>query len=569
MALHLVIAILLSDVVYICMSFRPPFAGRVGRSSFALFEYDPWSPLKKLFEGGNSKSSSSTPKSNSIPAGRVIATEAVVVGAGISGCTAAYYLLKSGVEVLLTESRDELGGNLISKKADGFLWEEGPNSFQPTPTILRLAKDIDMIDDLVVSNPSLSRLVYWEGNLCALPGKWGDLARFSLLSWPGKVRAGLGLLGFIAPKPDQEETVAEFATRHLGSEAFERVIDPFVSVVYSGDSKKLSMKAALKKYKALEDIGATNGLLDGAIVTVQQLNAEREMNADRDADLPSVPGGSVCSFKDGLQSMPLQMEKLLGPDKVKKNHKLVNVQQDRNQWITTFMVGSKIVRYRSKALILTSPAYVTAPILKEVVPKAMQLDSIYYPPIASVTLAYPNEHLLEPDRQGFGTFIPRSQKIRTLGTFWLTSLFPGRTPEGYSMFLNFIGGAEDPDITNLSAEEIVAEVHKDVQRTLLKPDAPLPEVLGVKLWPRAIPQYNKGHLEMLAEVENEVQKFPGLYLGGNYKTGIALGDCVQFGVEVAGEVETYLSVTDVAENIASSDDIVVPTRTVEKISSIS
>ena len=220
--------------------------------------------------------------------------DCLVVGSGISGSTAAFYLHKKGINVMLAEARDEVGGNLISKKKDGYLWEEGPNSFQPNPAILRFAKDLGMIDDLVLADPTLPRFVFWEGKLFPLPGSIPDVVlNFNLLTWPAKIRAGLGALGLIADRPETEETIQEFVTRHLGEEVFTRVIDPFVSGVYAGNPRKLAMRAALKKVYNLEDLGLNKGFLSGALVRMQQLADEKKQNAERDADLPKIPGGSI------------------------------------------------------------------------------------------------------------------------------------------------------------------------------------------------------------------------------------------------------------------------------------
>jgi len=175
-----------------------------------------------------------------------------------------------------------------------------------------------------------------------------------------------------------------------------------------------------------------------------------------------------------------------------------------------------------------------------------------------VTVAYPKKSFKDvdlpngfgnlQDLPGFGSLNPRTEGVRTLGTLWSSSLFPGRAPPDYNLLLNYIGGSRDPEIANLSEEEIITEVDKGCRQVLLKPDAPPPKVIGLKLWPTAIPQYEMGHTEILAELEEAEKTAPGLWICGNYRTGVAFPDCVTYGYEHAKIVQSYLESNKVAES---------------------
>eukprot|EP00871_Galdieria_phlegrea_P004338 jgi/Galph1/4905/GphlegSOOS_G3568.1 len=184
--------------------------------------------------------------------------DALVVGSGVTGSTTAFQLAKSNANVLLVEKEDQVGGCIVSRKENGFLWEEGPNTFQPTKDILQMTKELDLENELVFADGKLPRFVYWQGKLHKIPSNPREACGFSLLSPLGKIRAVFGALG-IAPMNLQkkEETVKEFVTRHLGTEVCERLIDPFISGVYAGDSNQLSMKAAFNRVQSLEEAGIT------------------------------------------------------------------------------------------------------------------------------------------------------------------------------------------------------------------------------------------------------------------------------------------------------------------------
>jgi oxygen-dependent protoporphyrinogen oxidase len=466
--------------------------------------------------------------------------DVLVVGAGISGLTIAYELATiSQRRVLVAESQDRVGGAIVSKQNDeGYQWEEGPNSFQPTAELLRLAVNVGLTDELVLANGKLPRFVFFNGKLNALPMSPPAAIATPLLNWSSKIRLALGAIGFARPAMAGEESVEQFFGRLLGEQAVARLVAPFISGVYAGDPKKLSAKAAFAKIFRLEN--SYGGLVAGAILSSKDRQAQKAKNAD----LPKVKAGELGSFKQGIKMLPEAIATKLRTQgtPVKQQWTLRSLDRQNDIYIAKFDTPMGEETVMSRAVVLATPAYVTAELLRDYLPSASQaLRNIFYPTVACVVLAYPKSEFV-CDMQGFGNLIPRTEGVRTLGTIWSSSLFAGRAPQGWQLLLNFIGGTLDPALAKLSESEIIQAVHQDLKKTILRPDTKAePKAIAVHRWDKAIPQYEIGHLQLVATVEAELQKSSGLYISANFIGGVALGDCIKRSLQEAIKVEQFLN----------------------------
>lgn len=471
--------------------------------------------------------------------------DCVVVGGGISGLCIAKVISADYPNLMVTEARDRAGGNITTVERDGYLWEEGPNSFQPSDPMLTMAVDCGLKDDLVLGDPDAPRFVLWKGKLRPVPAKPTDLPFFDLMSIPGKLRAGFGAIGLRPSPPGYEESVEQFVRRNLGDEVFERLIEPFCSGVYAGDPSKLSMKAAFGKVWKLEQTGGC--IIGGTFKAIKERSSTPK--PPRDPRLPTPKGQTVGSFRKGLRMLPDALCARLG-SKVKLSWKLSSITKtEKGGYRLTYETPEGVVTLQSRSIVMTVPSYVASNILRPLsFVAADALSTFYYPPVAAVTISYPqeairDERLVDGELKGFGQLHPRSQGVETLGTIYSSSLFPNRAPNGRVLLLNYIGGATNTEIVSKTESQLVEAVDRDLRKMLIKPNAQDPLVTGVRVWPQAIPQFLVGHLDTLATAKAALSNngLDGLFLGGNYVSGVALGRCVEGAYEIASEVTGFLS----------------------------
>merc|ERR1740121_550417 len=288
---------------------------------------------------------------------------------------------------------------------------------------------------------------------------------------------------------------------------------------------------------------------------------EKNAAPPRDPRLPEVKGQTVGSFRGGLKQFAEALAERVGTNgaRVKLGWKLSRLDWDsqRQEYTLEYSTPQGPKSLRSRSVVLTAPSYMTADMLQPLSPSAAAtLQEVTYPCVAAVTVEYPRSAFREPEHgkgaiNGFGQLHPRSTGIRTLGTIYSSSLFPGREPDPDKiMLLHYIGGRRDPElyggIDSLSDDQIVEATHRDTVKTMLKPSAKdeFPNVLGVRVWPRAIPQLDVGHAKRLETCKASLESagVEGVFLAGNYAGGVALGRCVEYGLEIGKEVAAFVGV---------------------------
>jgi oxygen-dependent protoporphyrinogen oxidase len=189
--------------------------------------------------------------------------------------------------------------------------------------------------------------------------------------------------------------------------------------------------------------------------------------------------------------------------------------------------------------VVAAPAYVASHIVRPLAGAlADTLSGIAYAPVAVFTAGYYSRQTVMPP-DGFGVLIPRSEKYRTLGIVWNSSLFPARAPEGQFSISSFLGGATDRALLEESDGEIIGIAEKDSAAILGITGQPIASAL----WrhPKALPQYNLGHGYVVESLRAAERSLPGLFFAGNYLEGPSIGKCVENAFKTAEAVRDYLS----------------------------
>ena len=437
----------------------------------------------------------------------------VIIGAGLTGLTLAYYLIRSGKSVLVIEKQEKAGGVINTANEEGFIFETGPNTgVLSTPEIAALFEDLKIRCTLETANPkSKKRYILKNGKWHALPSGLLSAIRTPLFTFKDKCR--ILYEPWRKPGTNPDESISQLVIRRMGKSYLDYAVDPFISGIYAGDPGKLVTRFALPKLYALEQ--NYGSFIMGAIKKKTEPKSEAQKKAT----------GEVFSVKGGLGNLIKALTEEIGYGNILTGINKATVLPAKGGFEVSFTnnLGDKEDCLASK-VITTIGSYALPELLPFISQKTLNpLTSLEFAGVVQVAVGYKNWKGSPID--AFGGLIPTKEKREVLGILFPSAIFEGRTPVNGALLSVFLGGVKNRGILKKSDEEITAIVLNEIKNTLF--ESSHPDLLRIYRYTHAIPQYEKSSGERFAAILKIQDQYPGLIIAGNIVNGIGMADRVK------------------------------------------
>lgn len=455
----------------------------------------------------------------------------VIVGGGISGLALAYRLERRlpRAAVILLEREQRVGGTIGTIARDGFRIEAGPNGFlDNNPATLQLCRQLQIDHGLITASEAArkNRYLLLGGQLRGLPSGPASFLLSKVLSW--RAKKNILMERFRPPCHASQESIDAFARRRVGDEVADTLVDPFVTGIFAGDPKRLSIEAALPRIAAYE---RDHGSVSRGMAAMRR---QRRTEAQARGEPPPGPT-RMWSYRQGLGFLVEQLSGRLRSAPVVETAAR-SIRRANGRWLVQGDGGQS---WDADVVVLACPTHQQSNIVAELDQRlADEIAGIAYNRVAVVALGYRAADMPKP-LDGFG-YLTRGQEGRdVLGVQWCSTIFPERAPTGMVLMRAMCGGWRRAEMLDWDDERLVGAVRSEIGQIMGIRVAPV--LQHIVRWHKAIPQYHVGHLERVARIDALVRTHAGLFLGGNGYRGIAMNDCVEQAGVLAEKVAGTLS----------------------------
>jgi oxygen-dependent protoporphyrinogen oxidase len=455
----------------------------------------------------------------------------------MAGLAAAYELNRRRVDFTLLEAGDRVGGVVLSEQIDGYTIDAGPDALlAQKPDGVRLCEELGLGGRLIPTK--LPRLAYIQragrlhplpdASVLGIPTRLGPLVRTGLFSVPGKLR--MGAEWFIPPREaGGDESIARFMARRFGREAVTYLAEPLLAGIHAGDAERLSVRALFPRLTEAER-------QYGSLLRAFRYGASSSATTQATSD------GAFRSLPGGLSELVRALGAALPHHSIRLRSPVAGVlaTPDSDEAFRVDTVSGE--HFAARAVIVATPAFVAARILRELDPELSALcGEVAYASTATVALAFRRDEVGHP-LNGSGFVVPRVEQSGILAGSWLSSKWEHRAPGDHVLLRTFVGGARDPHALDRTDAELVT-LSLRALGPLLQITGP-PVLSRVYRWERASAQHEVGHLDRIAAIDRALTRHSGLFVTGSGFRGVGIPDCVADGRATATQVATWLEQQD-------------------------
>ena len=423
----------------------------------------------------------------------------VIIGSGISGLSLAHFLSKTDKDFIVLESENRVGGIIQSETKNHFICERGPNTvLLNNDAIVELIQDCGLWDQLEYPNAvaDKNRFVLRKGKLTKVPTSLLKFIFTPLLSFKGKLSV---LKDLFVKKHNKNTTVYDFVSHRFGVEFHDQLIEPFVTGIYAGNTREMSVQHSLKLLWELEQ--KHGGVIKGF------LRREKNKRGKGSFHLPM-----------GLSQLTDKIAESLG-NKVQLNCGVRKIVKKSNGYEIDTVKGIILC----KQLVSTIPAHA----LKYLISDQLfidELEKVNYSPVDVFHFGFKKENIKNMD-QGFGVLTKPSDLKKYLGVLFSSRTFGHVAPAGYELFTIIVGGERQRELCDLPVEDLERNVLSELEELL---DHQGEVVLKNHFrWKSGIPQYDMNHQELIDGLVQFEKRNQDFYVLGNFHGGVSVSDCIK------------------------------------------